>query len=130
MLLAFGADLNEVDFYGNDAVAVATASADSDPELEAILAKSAVALERRPLFGCHALAAKLSLKAQNEIKVAAARAGMTANHMRAVFSAPPVTAGSRPTSDSHSSGHQAHLGCCRISELPTVHSGPSSGTRF
>jgi ankyrin repeat protein len=46
MLLAFGADLNEVDFYGNDAVAVAVASADSDPELEAILAKSAVALKR------------------------------------------------------------------------------------
>ena len=51
MLLAFGADLNEVDFYGNDAVAVAVASADSDPELEAILAKSlAVARERRPSF--------------------------------------------------------------------------------
>ncbi len=41
MLLAFGADLNEVDFYGNDAVSVAVASVDSDPELEAILAKSA-----------------------------------------------------------------------------------------
>jgi hypothetical protein len=51
MLLAFGADLNEVDFYGNDAVALAAASADSDPELEAILAKSlAVARERRPSF--------------------------------------------------------------------------------
>jgi hypothetical protein len=51
LLLAFGADLNEVDFYGNDAVALAAASADSDPELEAILAKSlAVARERRPSF--------------------------------------------------------------------------------
>jgi hypothetical protein len=51
LLLAFGADLNEVDFYGNDAVALAAASADSDPELEAILAKSlAVAHERRPSF--------------------------------------------------------------------------------
>jgi hypothetical protein len=48
MLLAFGADLNEVDFYGNDAVSVAVASADSDPELEAILAKSAASAAAQP----------------------------------------------------------------------------------
>jgi hypothetical protein len=45
---------------------------------------------------CYALAAKLTLTVQKEIQVAAARAGMTADHLRAVFSVPPVTAGGTP----------------------------------
>ena len=45
---------------------------------------------------CHALAARLTLTVQKEIQVAAARAGMTADHLRAVFSVPPVTAGGTP----------------------------------
>ena len=45
---------------------------------------------------CHARAAKLTLTVQKEIQVAAARVGMTDDHLQAVFSVPPVTAGGLP----------------------------------
>jgi hypothetical protein len=47
---------------------------------------------------CRALTARPTLTVQKEIQVAvAARAGMTADHLRAAFSVPPVTAGGNPT---------------------------------
>jgi|LauGreDrversion4_1035100.scaffolds.fasta_scaffold1032377_2 hypothetical protein len=42
---------------------------------------------------CHAPAAKLTLTVQKEVQISAARAGMTADQLRAVFSAPPAMAG-------------------------------------
>ncbi len=45
---------------------------------------------------CHVLAARLTLTVQKEIQAAAARAGMTADHLRAIFSVPPLTAGGTP----------------------------------
>ncbi len=42
---------------------------------------------------CHALAAQLTLTVQKEIQISAIKAGITADQLRAAFSAPPAIAG-------------------------------------
>ncbi len=42
---------------------------------------------------CHALAAQLTLTVQKELQISEIKAGITADQLRASFSAPPVIAG-------------------------------------
>ncbi len=42
---------------------------------------------------CHALAAQLTLTVQKELQISEIKAGITADQLRAAFSAPPVIAG-------------------------------------